>query len=400
MPAGFQVLAPDRKIHGPEMLELVLKSFGNYFERRDSARRWMLEGGFYSFPATRIGIMDGKVVTHWGVFDYQMRVGAARLRTGGIGSVITHPDYRKRGLMDKTAWDCLEGLRRDGFDFSMLYGIQNFYEKFGYTRALSESDYTAALADLPATAKSPRFAEFPFERREDLERLFNRHHAQITGSAVRPTYLTWNLRGKQLLGLSWNDRRGRLAGYLAVEDKGSRVDVLEAVGDGDSACAAAAFAARKFACDEIKFVCLAHESPLARRLRAGNMVERTVYFRNGMALARIIHLPRTLAKMEPEFSRRLGMAGLRGYRAKLAIGDRRDWATLLIDRGRVRAVEGREKTPHVLRGGDELSQLILGTDDADGVIRAGAMRATADAPFLARTLFPRQWPMLAVSDHY
>jgi predicted acetyltransferase len=396
---GFRIIPVDPLEHGPELTDFLCKVFGNYAERIAITPKWMLEDSFYSPIASRIGIMDGKIVTHYGVFDYQMRVGAARLRTAGIGSVATHWEYRKRGLMDLTIRNCIAGMRQMGFDFSILFGIQNFYEKFGYTRAWSDRELTVTLADLPEPMPAGRIKEFSFERDGEFERLFNRYSAGLTGSAVRPTYHSWNLRKKRV-GFRWNDSSRRTTGYVAVEDKGPRVDILEAIGEPEAVLAAIAFIARRFSVDEVRFVCLHHEAPLAKRLRRANCVERVTHMRNGGALARVILLGQALGKMAGELSRRVVAAGLGDYQGTLTIQSGGERVALSIERGNVRVSDQQVQTRHSLRAGDEISQLILGTDDPSEVVEAAKMRLTGDAKFLVPALFPSQYPTLAALDHY
>jgi predicted acetyltransferase len=397
MSEKLKIIAPDRQQHGEELVDLVCKTFGRYSEHLLFAREFMLNDPMYSFPASRIGILDGRIVTHFGVYDYQMCVGIARLRTAGIGSVGTHYDYRKRGLMEQTARDCIDGMREAGFDFSILFGIPDFYHRFGYSRAWSEREIGLSLVDLPEPATG--LTEFVLERRPDLERLFNRYHADITGTAVRPTHDKWNPRQKQI-AFSWKDGRGKVAGYVVVEDKGPRIDVIEAVGDSQKILAALSFAARKFVCDEIRFVYLPHHTPLAKTLRRGNAQEKIVHFKNANALARVIHLPRALSKMTGEFSRRLSDAGLHDYHGKLALTDGQDSVTLHIAGREVKTTVKREQTPHTLRADNMISQFVLGTDSPDEILEAGDMKVTGDARFLIPALFPNQHPMLHAQDRY
>ena len=84
MAEKFQIVPPDRQKHGEQIFDLVCKTFGNYAEGKPHVGEWILDDPFYSLAATRIGIIGEQVVTHFGVYDYPMCVGTARLRTGGM----------------------------------------------------------------------------------------------------------------------------------------------------------------------------------------------------------------------------------------------------------------------------------------------------------------------------
>jgi hypothetical protein len=176
--------------------------------------------------------------------------------------------------------------------------------------------------------------------------------------------------------------------------------VVEAVGDSEHILAAVAHAARKFACDDIHFLCLPRQTPLARRLLNGNCQERISHTNCGAAMARIIHLPRALSKMTEELARRIASAGLQTYQGDLALHDGADWATLQLNRGKITVKEGRQPAPHTLRAGPVLAQFVLGTDDPGHLIATYNLKPTGDAAMLAATLFPLQHPMLPREDRY
>lgn len=69
-----------------------------------------------------------------------IRIGEARLKMGGLGWVATSARHRKRGIGRKLIEDALAYMREHGYHVSMLFGIPNFYHRFGDASALI--DYT------------------------------------------------------------------------------------------------------------------------------------------------------------------------------------------------------------------------------------------------------------------
>ena len=152
----MSIIAPDRSTHANAILDLTSKVFSgwiDYFKFRD---RWKnrICYGHYDWNCSRIGIIDGQIVTHFGVWDYEMRIGAARVRTGGIGVVATHADFRKKGLMVSTTKSSIEAMRDTGYDMTMLFGIDDYYDRYGYVRAWSDESYIVRTEDLPKAKSS------------------------------------------------------------------------------------------------------------------------------------------------------------------------------------------------------------------------------------------------------
>ena len=187
MTDNFVVMAPDPKRHAAAVLDLISKTFGGYFAFHQRSREVYVLHSHYDWASSRIGVVGEQVVSHFGVWDYQMRIGLARVRTGGIGAVSTHGDYRKHGYMDKTARDAVEAMRAAGYDMSVLFGIWNFYDRFGYTRAWSETIYKCQRGDLTKERPAHKLRRFVMSPREDVAELHNQWFATATGTAVRPT---------------------------------------------------------------------------------------------------------------------------------------------------------------------------------------------------------------------
>lgn len=397
------LIAPVPSQHRVEMFDLIAKVFSHsgYYTFRESLRASYLDHSHYDWFASRIGLMDGKIVSHFGVWDYLTRIGAARLRTGGIGVVATDGDYRKHGLMRLTAQGCIDAMREQGYDLSVLFGIQNFYHRFGYTRAWVEQTYIVATADLPVDKPAVTLRRFRFGPRAEFDSLFNQQHQHITGTAVRPTYSRANPR-HQRIGYVWRDRQGKPLGYFAVADKGAHLEVIEAVGDTDQLLRGIGQVARKWRAREVRFVSLPYRTDLACRLRAGSVRLECSYARCGGPMVRIVNLRSSLTKMEVELTRRLKASVFQGRRAQLVLSDGRESVALGLGGGRVKVLDApvRGGAKHAILAGDALGQLLLGTDEPGQIVADRDIKVTGDARELLPVLFPAQYPMLHTADRF
>ncbi|HUU21038.1 MAG TPA: GNAT family N-acetyltransferase [Phycisphaerae bacterium] len=390
----LRIAAPDRRGDRDEMIDLIAKVFSHhgYFSFRDTCRQAYIGGSHYDWDVSRVAFLDGRMVAHWGVWGYDMRIGSARVRVGGIGAVATHADYRKRGLMARTARASLDAMRGCGYDMSLLFGIWDFYDRFGYVRAWGESTYVVPAGHLPADPPRFRCRKFAVRSRDDLVRIYNRENRRRTGTAVRPTYR----RRPYLIryeGLLWHDRRGEPAGWVAFRGN----DCVDHGGDVDQVLRVLGVLARRRGWNEVRLPYLHHDAELCRRLRRGNCSCQTGYVRNGGPMICVVNLRGTLAKIAPELSRRVRNSGMAGWNGELLIAGARERVGLRIRRGSVQVGDPRP-TRSAIRGGDWIAQLLIGTDEPGEVIEAGKIRLTGDARVLAEVLFPNQHPMLGTLD--
>jgi hypothetical protein len=396
------VIAPDRRKHADAVIDLMGKALPQgrgYYWMRDACRDVYLLRAHYDWRPSRIGLISNRVVTHFGIWDYQMRVGSARVRVGGVGGVATDGDYRKRGLMDRTARASMEAMRAQGYDVSLLFGIDDFYHRFGYVRAWSDMVVAVEARDLPNEKPTVRVSGFKPRAQRDLAELYNRCYATTTGTAVRPTYRgTSNPWFDLPVGYKWNEN-GKPAGYVLLRRHGNRITCGEYCGDAEDTLRILGVLARRWNCQEIRFDSLPYNCELIRKLRWGNSRVEIRNHRNGSALIALLNLASTLSKMEGELSSRLRSSALADWAGDLLIADTRDEVMLSLSGGQVRATQPGA-TSNAIRGGDEIVQLLIGTDRPAEVIEAGRMRLSGDAARLAEVLFPEQHPTLSQADHF
>ncbi len=394
----LQLTAPDRRKHKAELIDLIAKTFpdNGYFAMRDVCRTRYIEHSHYDWQASRIGIMDGRIVTHFGVWGYDMHVGSTLVRVGGIGVVATHADYRKRGLQAKTTKASIEAMRAHGYDISILFGISDFYHKFGYVRAWSDTTHIVSINDLPKEKPTGPVRKLTTRHIDEMTKLYNRVNARSTGFALRPTYLRKHL---PKLAYFWVDGRGRMAGYVCLRPHDGNLACTEAAGNADQTLRVVAAQARRMGYRDVYFRNLRHDSELCRRLRWGNCRVETHHCARADAMARVINLTSTLDKMSPELSLRLKDSPLSSWKGELLLSGAGEKAALRINSGNVQ-VAPAEKAAHAIHARDRIVQLLIGTDDPMDIVKSAAMRLTGNARQLAKILFPNQRPQLPERDRY
>ena len=100
---------------------------------------------------TRIEVMvDGAVASSVVVVDRTIRIGHVHLKMGGIGDVSTRRAYRQHGYARKMLEDAVVFMREAGYHFSALFGIPDFYPKFGYVPGPGHRFHRNAMPSSPA----------------------------------------------------------------------------------------------------------------------------------------------------------------------------------------------------------------------------------------------------------
>lgn len=401
----INIIAPIRREHREALIDLWAKIFGfggtqNYFTGRAICEAGYLDGSHYDWDASRIGVIDGQIVAHYGVWGYDMRVGSAAVRCGGIGAVCTHPNFRKRGYLLRVANASIDAMREGGYDMSLLFGINGFYDRLGYRRAFAYEEHLVPASDLPTEKPGVAIRKFKAVRREDTDRLSNRVFEGLTGTAVRPTFRKSNGMMKAE-GYRWVDGRGRLAGYVYVkhDEANRRLKCYEAVGETTRVLRVLGQLTRKHNATELELINQPIRTPLMQAVRRGRCVVTTRLNPNGGPMARSINLQTTLTKIADELHQRLGDSTMSQWRGSLLIDDGEEKALLRIGARGVTVGEPG-KTLHVIKTKGHAVQLIWGTDEPGVVMRDAGMKATGDAAAVVAALFPGQDPGLLPFDHF
>jgi len=403
----LRIVAPDRIEHGPQLFDLLAKVFAgpseDYFDLVGSCQTVMGdESSHLDWDASRIATIDEKLIANFSVWDYLMRVGKARLRVGGIGCVATHGEFRKQGVMSKTIEAAKEAMRRAGYDVTILFGIPDFYQRYGYVRAWSDQVLWAKVSELQSVKLPSALRRFSLENNPEADALYNKTHANFTGTAIRPTYRHSFVQVSK--AYRWLDQKKNLAGYIRANDKFKPgvLTCLEAVGATEEIQSAVALLAGRLNCREVRFTTIPPRHPLLVTLKRGNCRVETSYHRSGEAMIHSLNTRQALSRMTGELSARLRKSAYDNWRGKLDISDGSDRITLKIERSAVSIMpRGKRSTTNgALAGGDYIAQLLIGTDDPLETAEWGRIKLAGEARKLLQVLFPKQQPALCGWDRY
>ncbi len=124
----------------------------------------------YTLDTTWIALVNGRMAAAIQIFPYTMYWGSVTLKVGGIGSVATLPEYRRRGLAQHILRMQCGYMRARGYDLSLLMtGINSFYKQVGWHTILKQE----WIADAHALRKAGSPVSKRIRKYEDgdLERI-------------------------------------------------------------------------------------------------------------------------------------------------------------------------------------------------------------------------------------
>lgn len=193
-------------------------------------RAYVREDPGYRLEQTRVAVVDEQVVGHLRVWDRVLNVRGVPLRAGGVGSLLSLPDFRGKGIATGLLEDAERYFVEDGYDLGLLFTIigTTYYDARGWTPLPLPTFTIAAVGDCEA----PEGVE-PLAVTRDLEgvrALYEVERAASTGACEREAG-NWDDGPARLRGLfpTMGVRRdGHLVAYANWDEEEERVWVTEA----------------------------------------------------------------------------------------------------------------------------------------------------------------------------
>lgn len=354
---------------------------------------------------SRVGWWGEQVVGHVGVLRIPLRLGRATVVAAGIAGVCADPRARKHGIASTLMRDALRASREAGLSFSMLFGIANFYHRFGFVPAFPRHTISTNAQDLPTLprwrARRATVKDLP-RMREAYDQLYGR----IDGTAVRHPQLFFRRKGHQryiLQGPARGDRAYVIARTTKVAEK-EELEVIEAAGQGAGWPAAVmAWSARQAEKQERSKVIfhLPPQHPVCGRLTFGSALVEVRHSRNADAMVAVLDFAGLAREMAPEWCARIATAGAVVPKDGLTVRLREEYYRWWPNRGDGRT-ERLDRLPARLDAqfNDGLARLVMGYGKPDEVMGEYGMQAREAALPVIRTIFPARSCMLCPVDHF
>ena len=186
---------------------------------------------------------DGEMVSELWLVDVAVRAWGVTLGSAGVAGVATPLPHRKKGHARRLMEACERFAADQGYEVCTLFGISDFYHRWGYATICPEYEIRIALDALGTESPSAPLEEVRPTDWDGIARRYNEVCAALDGSVVRPES-SW--QGPKL-GSGWDrtprslvsrDSHGRPAAYAVVDHE--LTDGWLAVSDAAASSEAAA----------------------------------------------------------------------------------------------------------------------------------------------------------------
>lgn len=391
------VVPADSEAHLKSVSQMVSDEFagGQYLD--EIARKYYAECHF-DWATSRLAFDGDELVHHWGVWGYPMRLGSVEIMAAGVGAVVTREPYRNQGIMHRAALASFEAMRSNGYDVSILRG--RHYHKYGYRRAWNYDTWRVKADDVHSPENTVETQPLGPIHMEQIVELYNRTHAGLSGTAVRPTYPM--LEEGEMNAHGWFDAQGSLAGYVRAskneEDESLRC--LEAAGDAETGLAVLAGMFHEGEYESLTFFTMPALHPMLRCVRLGMVKLESQYFYHTGWQVKLINLQSMLNKMKPLLEERLKNSNFHDWDSRVELDGGEEQAGLICREGEIHVERFNPDGAHHINAGPALGRLLIGSDAPGEVVRQEGVTFGGMGEALCRAVFPPLHPMMSHWDEY
>jgi predicted N-acetyltransferase YhbS len=276
------------------------------------------------------------------LIPWQMSLAGVTLDAAMLEMVVTHPAYRRRGLVRRQVQRFHERVTERGFDLSIIQGIPHYYRQFGYAYVLDHQPKDS----LPAWRIPDQHAERDRYRLRaatvaDVPALTTLYDAAMQWQGVctlrAPTYWQFLLQHCDYpLRVVEDAAAGRAVGYLfSLPLPGGRgLNVFESAFSSHTVALAVLQLLKAEAPAELQL-----GGSAATTLVAAGRSLGSAPLPGDQWLLRIRDVAALLVKLGPLFERRLAESNCAGFTADLIVNLYREAFVLRFVGGRLQAVE-------------------------------------------------------------
>ena len=357
---------------------------------------------------------DEEMLSQLGLREYQMRFGSAHLKLGGIDGVGTREEHRNKGYSRRVMEHTIAFMNEKGYDVSMLFGIPNFYHKFGYATVIPETYVEFDTKDVPTAASAYQVRRFQTEDALKIVELYSANNAERTGTPLR-TEIGWKEFSRRA-GIVPDpyvvlNEADEVIGYFVCNNDNTKIDAI----DRNCTLVDIGFQDRTIFETIVHFLAHSVNYPSAERIRCAIPADHpfaifcrrygcrtnTYTPKDHMGMMRIINQSSTLKKITGELEKRLQRdADISQWCGKILISTDLGQDCLEIDRGNVAHTNSPADAFHLEMPQDKLIQLMMGRRSIEDIAIEPDVWVNVGIIPVLDTLFPLGHPHVWWSDRF
>ena len=352
---------------------------------------------------------DEEDVSRLWIHEYQMRFGTAQLKMGGIAGVGTKEEHRNKGYSRRVMEDSTAFLTENGFDVAMLFGIADFYPKFGYATALPETWVEFETAAAQTAVSTCQIRKFEGEDVPRILSLYAANNAERTGTPLRDETRWKGFKMGSGFGVVADpfvvlNEADEVIGYFVCDETEEKC-ILCDIGFQDRTIFETII---RFLGDRAKRIGVAQiecsmpaDHPFAIFCRRYGCRTDTQNPKNRGGMMRIINQSSTLKAITGELEKRLRRsAHLSQWSGKILIATELGQDCLGIDRGRVTHTSSKANAFRLEMPQDKLIQLMMGRRSIEDLVVESDVSVTGGIIPILETLFPLDYPHVWWPDRF
>jgi predicted N-acetyltransferase YhbS len=155
---------------------------------REFFRRYVEGDPTFADENVWVAAEGGALLSCVQIFPRPLRIAGAVVPVGGIGSVFTREDARRRGLAERLVARSCDAMRARGMPVSLLFGSQSLYARQGYEAWPARAALLLRVPGAEAPAGPPGVAVSAFDAPADLaavRALHARYSELLPGTVAR-----------------------------------------------------------------------------------------------------------------------------------------------------------------------------------------------------------------------
>ncbi len=353
---------------------------------------------------TRIALWKNEIAGALRVTTETIRLGEARLKTGGIGWVTTAAHHRQKGVCRALLNDTFHYMKSHNYHVTMLFGIPNFYHRFGFATTLSDYTITIELEDaLTAPRASCRAREAKPGDIAAIQRIHAANDGDVACSLLRSSaHITnkWAHRCKGMRVLT--DDKGKVLAYFIGRKSAERLMVEEVgvadCGLCDAVLGACAHMANEEAVGRVQFL-VPPPHVFARFLLQFKTVHEMHVVRDSGGMMAFVNFSEAVESLIPEWESLISASSLLDRRIELTLIVDNTHCRIRANRGAVDIAPFPGANKVSLTSADMI-RLVTGYLHVEDVLAKRRRILTEDARTLLSVLFPKRDPYVWNFDRF